>query len=260
MKDYPYQAQLKQQLKAFLPPEKHQFRTLKGGGEWIYLHWRDLRDHIDNVAENWTTDYTEPITYTTGSQSYCVIKCHLTIENNLRTGIGSVETEILNQYGKDVTRGNPIDRAKAEAFRNASEEFGVGLYIQDQEVVCRYLISQNHLTFRCKQYLKKLRAKNIITMLGDDKQGENLWKKTIKKNDLEDCNDETFRFARLQLLKWQGTTFYDVNAEVIKTFWGQFFQQNQELAKGDDDILLINKWNHFLSEQINTLPPTTNIN
>ncbi len=41
-----------------------------------------------------------------------------------------------------MSRGSPIERAIADAFKNAAEQFGVGAYLDKQEDLVRYLHSK----------------------------------------------------------------------------------------------------------------------
>jgi hypothetical protein len=67
---------------------------------------------------------------------------------------------------QECTLGTPIERASANAFKSAAEQFGVGAYLGDQRFVVQYLRSQgddrrmraNQPGQRSQPYLKKTYA------------------------------------------------------------------------------------------------------
>jgi len=50
----------------------------------------------------------------------------------MREAIGSAEIELISNSGKDMSRGNAIERAVADSFKNACEQFGICAYLDDQ--------------------------------------------------------------------------------------------------------------------------------
>jgi hypothetical protein len=116
------------QLKAWFPPEAHKERDLPGGGKWFYLSWQTIRERLDDICPDWQVSYSQP-TYV---GDYCTITCTLTIAGISRQGIGNAEIMLLSSTGKNMARGTPIERATADAFKNAAEAFGVGRYLDEQ--------------------------------------------------------------------------------------------------------------------------------
>lgn len=117
------------QLAAKFPAEDHDERQLPGGGRWWYVKWQKIRDRLDEVCpDNWSVSY--------GTPSYlgdlCYVTCKLTICGVTREGVGSAQITLLSSSGKDMSRGNPIERSVADAFKNAAEQFRIAAYLDEQ--------------------------------------------------------------------------------------------------------------------------------
>jgi hypothetical protein len=116
------------ELKKPFRPEQHQERQLPGGGRWFYITWQDIRERLDEVCPEWSCTWTEPIYI----GDYCHISCTITICNVSRQAPGNAPIELISSKGKDMARGTPIERATADAFKNAAEAFGIARYLDDQ--------------------------------------------------------------------------------------------------------------------------------
>ncbi len=57
--------------------------------------------------------------------------------------LGNAKIAEISSKGNDMSRGSPIERAIANAFKNATEAFGVSTCINDQKLVINYLKSQS---------------------------------------------------------------------------------------------------------------------
>jgi hypothetical protein len=127
-----------EQLKQPFPVAAHKERKLPGGGRWFYIPWQAIRDRLDEVCPEWEVSYSAP-----GQLGeYCYITCTITIGGVSRSAPGNAPMELLSSSGKDMSRGTPIERAIADAFKNASESFGVARYLDDQDFVVRYMQSR----------------------------------------------------------------------------------------------------------------------
>lgn len=116
-------------LVARFEPAEHKKRKLPGGGEWWFVPWQTIRKRLNEVCvEGWSDAYSD-ITFTNG---YCIVICTLTICGVSRQGVGSTPIETLNSEGKDTSYGDPIERAIADAFKNAAEQFGIAAYLDAQ--------------------------------------------------------------------------------------------------------------------------------
>ena len=122
-------------LKKPFAPEQHQDRKLKGGGTWFFIPWQLIRDRLQEVDPNYKQEF--------GSAQYlgdyCIVSCTLTICGVSRQALGNAELVILSDKGNNMARGTPIERAIADAFKNAAESFGVAAYLDDQEAVIRIM-------------------------------------------------------------------------------------------------------------------------
>lgn len=130
-------------LKEPFVPEDHEERDLPGGGKWFYVRWQKIRDRLDEVCPQWQESYTAPVYL----DKYCTIGCTITINGVSRQRWGNAEIELLSRSGKDMSRGTPIERAVADAFKSAAESFGVAAYLDEQaadkrEFTIRYLHSR----------------------------------------------------------------------------------------------------------------------
>ncbi|HEY9644310.1 MAG TPA: Rad52/Rad22 family DNA repair protein [Coleofasciculaceae cyanobacterium] len=116
------------QLKAWFPPEVHKERDLPGGGKWFYIPWQLIRERFDEVCPDWEVSYSAP----SYLGDYCAITCTITIGSISKQGVGNADIMLLSSSGKNMARGTPIERATADAFKNAAEAWGVGRYLDEQ--------------------------------------------------------------------------------------------------------------------------------
>lgn len=128
------------ELKKPFPPQDHQERKLPGGGTWFFVPWQKIRDRLDDVCPDWQVNYSDP----SYLGDFCVVSCTLTIAGTSRQAIGNAPIVVLSSTGQDASRGTPIERAIADAFKNAAEAFGVGAYLDTQskdkrEFTMRYM-------------------------------------------------------------------------------------------------------------------------
>lgn len=123
------------QLKKPFTPEQHKDRALKGGGTWLYIPWQVIRDRVSEVDPNYSQEFGSPQYL----DKFCYVSCTLTICGVSRQAIGNAEIELLSSTGKNMERGNCIERAIADAFKNAAESFGIAAYLDDQDAVIRTL-------------------------------------------------------------------------------------------------------------------------
>jgi hypothetical protein len=129
------------ELKKPFPVEDHKERTLPGGGKWFFIPWQSIRDRLDEVYPAWQCFYSEPAYL----GEYCHIICTISIEGVSRSAPGNAPIEVLSGKGKDMSRGTPIERAIADAFKNSAEAWGIGRYLDNQEFVVRYLKSKGDM-------------------------------------------------------------------------------------------------------------------
>lgn len=120
--------EIQQALKEWFPPEAHSDRALPGGGKWLYLPWQVIRDRLDQVAPFANISYSMPIYL----GDYCSITCTIEILGVSKQGVGNAKIMELSNNGKDMSRGTPIERATADAFKQACENWGCGRYLDLQ--------------------------------------------------------------------------------------------------------------------------------
>jgi hypothetical protein len=120
--------EIQQALAQRFPVEDHRERVVPGGGRWWFVSWQSIRARIDQVAPFANISYSQPIYI----GDYCSITCTIEILGVHRQGVGNAKIQELNISGKDVSRGSPIERACADAFKQAAENFGVCRYLDDQ--------------------------------------------------------------------------------------------------------------------------------
>lgn len=130
-------------LKEPFKPEDHIERDVRGGSKWFFVPWQKVRERLDEACPDWQVEYGTP----TYLDKYCMVSCKLTIAGITREALGNAEIELLSSSGKDMSRGTPIERAIADAFKNAAEAFGVAAYLDEQsqdkrEFTIRYLHSK----------------------------------------------------------------------------------------------------------------------
>ena len=123
-------AEIIKELKKPFPAADHQERQLPGGGRWLFIPWQKIRDRLDDVCPGWDVVYSDPVS----CDGLTVVRCRLAINGVTREGVGNSDN------GKGY--GTPVERATADAFKNAAEAFGVGAYLDNQDFVIRYLQSQ----------------------------------------------------------------------------------------------------------------------
>lgn len=137
-------AEILRELKKPFPTEAHKDRPLPGSGRWLYVPWQAIRDRLDELFPlDWSASYSDPVVV----GDYMVIRCKLTILISkggiTREGVGNDKAyPEVNDKGKSKTIGTPPERARADAFRSAAEEFGIAAYLDDQAFVARYLNSK----------------------------------------------------------------------------------------------------------------------
>jgi hypothetical protein len=116
-------------LQERFPVEAHRERDLPGGGIWYYIPWQAIRDRLNEVAPGqWSIAWGDPQYL----DKHCYIKARLTIHGWTQEAIGNAPIELISKSGKDMSRGNPIERAIADALKNAAEMFGVAAYLDEQ--------------------------------------------------------------------------------------------------------------------------------
>jgi len=133
-----------EKLRQPFSPEDHVIRDLPGGKKWVYIPWQKIRSRLHKACPDWQVSYSDPIYL----EDHCCVRCKITIENVSREAIGNAKIQLISIAGKDMSRGTPIERAIADAFKNAAECFGVGAYLDDQEYVVRYLHNKNDPRWR----------------------------------------------------------------------------------------------------------------
>jgi hypothetical protein len=126
-------------LKQPFPAVDHEIRDLPGGKQWVYIKWQKVRARLNSVYPQWQVSYSDP-NYV---DEYCYVRCKLTIAGISREAVGNAKIQLLSRAGNDMSRGTPIERAIADAFKNAAESFGVGAYLDDQQFVLRHLKKEN---------------------------------------------------------------------------------------------------------------------
>jgi hypothetical protein len=131
-------AEITDKLKQPFAPEDHEIRDLPGGKQWVYIKWQKIRSRLHQACPDWEVSYSDPQYL----DEYCYVRCKLTIAGITREAVGNAKIQLLSKLGNDMSRGNPIERAIADAFKNAAESFGVGAYLDDQNYVINYLKSK----------------------------------------------------------------------------------------------------------------------
>ena len=126
------------ELKKPFPAAAHKERELPGGGRWFFIPWQAIRDRLDEICPDWSVSYSTPVYV----GDYCVILCTLTVAGVTRQAPGNSPIAQLSSKGNDMSRGTPIERATADAFKNAAEAFGMAAYLDDQAFVVRLLQQQ----------------------------------------------------------------------------------------------------------------------
>ncbi len=153
---------IQRNLRDFFPPEMHQIRQIKGGGYWVFLPHQAIRDRLDEVVPEWEISYS-PIEMVGADVS---VRCTIVILKVMKQSIGSVPlVAATNRQGDDVSRGSATDRVRAEAFKNAAEEWGVGRYLDDQAAVFSYLNS-NATSLPKKTRAELANVKNYLRKQG----------------------------------------------------------------------------------------------
>jgi len=121
-------------LGAMFLPSEHKERVLPGSGKWYYVPWTLYLQRLNQVCpDDWEMTFSEPrYLERNAGDKLCFVTCTLIICGVARQGIGSVPAEILSSSGKNAERGNAVERAVAEALKNAAEMFGMGAYLDQQ--------------------------------------------------------------------------------------------------------------------------------
>ncbi|WP_071992863.1 Rad52/Rad22 family DNA repair protein [Aphanizomenon flos-aquae] len=125
-------------LKQPFKPEQHIERPLPGGKRWFFITWQDIRERLDEVYPEWSCTWSEP----SYIGDYCHISCTITIAGVSRQAPGNAPIQLISNEGKDMARGTPIERATADAFKNAAEAFGIARYLDDQTKTVNLLHKQ----------------------------------------------------------------------------------------------------------------------
>lgn len=107
--------------KDHFPIKAHRERKLPGGEMWIYVPWQIMRDRLDEVDPNWSVEFFDPVI----CGELTVMRCQLTVCGVSRQGVGNADP---NKKGF----GSVVELARADAFKEALEMFGVGAYLDDQ--------------------------------------------------------------------------------------------------------------------------------
>ena len=126
------------ELKKPFPPEDHKERELKGGKKWFFVPWQTIRSRLNEVCPEWEVRWENPILL--GED--CSVVCTLTIAGISRQAIGVATNIEYSSKGNVMSRGTGIERAVADGFKNAAENFGVCAYLDDQEFVIKHLRSK----------------------------------------------------------------------------------------------------------------------
>jgi hypothetical protein len=141
--------QIIEELKKPFKPHQHEERKIPGGGRWLYVPWQHIRERLDEVYPQWSCTWGNPYYL----DDYCFVKCEITIAGISREAIGNAPIQLISNEGKNMARGTPIERAIADAFKNAAENFGVARYLDDQKLTAALLQKQGDL--RAYKYAKE---------------------------------------------------------------------------------------------------------
>ncbi|AFY74760.1 hypothetical protein Syn7502_02823 [Synechococcus sp. PCC 7502] len=133
--------EITEKLKQPFPAADHEIRELPGGKQWVYIRWQKIRSRLHQACPDWQVSYSDP----NYLDEYCYVRCKLTIAGISREAVGNAKIQQLSSKGNDMSRGTPIERAIADAFKNAAESFGVGAYLDDQEFVIRHLCKEGDM-------------------------------------------------------------------------------------------------------------------
>lgn len=105
----------------------------------MFVSWQKIRDRLEEVLPlDWKVEFSDPVV----AGDYTVICCRLTILLSqgggiTREGVGNDKAcPELNDNCKAKTIGTPIERATADAFKNAAEQFGIAAYLDDKKWRC----------------------------------------------------------------------------------------------------------------------------
>lgn len=249
-------------LQEYFLAHEHKDRVLPGGGKWVFIPWQTIRDRLNKVCPaDWTVSYSDPVV----AGDYTAIRCKLTICGVTREGVGNDKAyPEVNEKGKAKTIGTPIERATADAFKNAAEQFGIAAYLDDQKLVTKILNSQKDN--RAVQYAKENEWKQAGAM-GERKElpklnsGERFNKfaeitsvpiATITSICTEACPGKTInkltdadatKLRNRVLIHW-GTTKYQITQDkatnLFKTFWGSGLHALS-------DAQIFDEWTKYMS-------------
>ncbi|MDZ7996069.1 MAG: hypothetical protein RM022_013055 [Nostoc sp. EfeVER01] len=99
------------EFKKPFPAHVHLFREIPGSNKkWVYLPWQAVRERLEEVYPEWTSDYSE-IQYLTNE---AICRCAITILGIRKEAIACVSISVISSNGKEMTRGNPPDRLAAD--------------------------------------------------------------------------------------------------------------------------------------------------
>lgn len=125
-------------LKAPFPPDDHKERSLPGGGRWFFIPWQKIKERLDEACPEWGCSFSDPVI----AGELVVIRCRITIAGVTREGVGNADSAGDRTSSGGYKFGSPIEKATADAIKNAAEMFGVGAYLDDQKFVVKYLHSK----------------------------------------------------------------------------------------------------------------------
>jgi hypothetical protein len=164
---------IQRELREPLPPEAHLIRKLKGDDLYIYLNWEAIRAHLDDIVPDYELSIQQPVIDYQANLAIAVGT--LTICGVSKQALGSVPISEKSSQGKEMMRGDCVDRVHAEVFKNCAEAWGVGRYIGDQQFCLKYLKAnlaaipedyRNKLNVIASQIQQKLRKGEAVSMYG----------------------------------------------------------------------------------------------
>lgn len=109
---------------------EHRIRDLKGKKLYIYVGWEAIRDRLAQVVPDYEVEFSHLSVDV--AANLASVNCAIAICGVSRQAMGGVPVSEISSAGNEMTRGNSLDRAQAEAFKNAAEMWGVGAYLSDQ--------------------------------------------------------------------------------------------------------------------------------
>ncbi|NEP61393.1 MAG: hypothetical protein F6K31_31320 [Symploca sp. SIO2G7] len=144
--------EIRQIIEALKKPflaEEHKERTLPGGDRWFYIPWEKYRERLDEVYPEWQVEYSDPVI----SGELIAIRCKITIAGISKEGVGNSTAFPEKTKSGNYKYGTPLEKACADAFKNAGENWGIARYISDQAFLTRWL-HKNH-DYRAVAFARK---------------------------------------------------------------------------------------------------------